>query len=197
MKVEIKTKFGVLNYDMPDDKVSRLLTYAAKFAAGEPLRQPNKKEPAPAPAAEPEIIRAKSRVEAMFGEKKTWDMPAAGTAPQQVPKIKPYKPAKGYTGFIITKCDRCGAERGFCTKGHITKSLCSKCGHDMELGEMTVAHLDCACCGKSFTYRTNIKAPVFVHDCLDCGTPIIAKLNAAGNTYVTYRDRELMGTLYP
>lgn len=188
MQITMKTPFGEMNFDMPQEKVSDLMQRAFQYAAGQeppktsPTAPPVAQEPSKAPDT---AIKPQSRVERMFGNFKAAQGAAQSTAPTAA-QSEPPKGPESYKGFLLVKCEECGKIRGFCAKTPATSSRC-ECGHRTELHGMRIAHLECKC-GSRFTYHTNITEEVFDYPCLHCGSPVDLRLNKRGDTYVTIKD---------
>ena len=189
MKITIKTVFGKNTFDLEKNRVLALIQQAAAFAADEetcdgcedceccaeeedarplqPVVVLNHVEEAPAE----EKPAPKSRVEAMFGKKDSWDMPAKAEKPTEAAKPAPAEaPKPTYTGFIYARCESCGKEKGYCAKAPISHHKC-ECGHSTELSIMKPARVTCEC-GGDFTYKTNIQDRSFTINCLKCGSPV-------------------------
>lgn len=202
MKITIKTVFGKNTFDLEKNHVLALIQQAAAFAADEepceecegcaeeedarplrPAEEPIQVEeaPKPVPAEKPEKpaeekSAPKSRVEAMFGKKDSWDMPAKAEKP--VEAVKPVvaeAPKPTYTGFLYMRCESCGKEKGYCAKVPISHHKC-ECGHLTELSSVKPARVLCEC-GGDFTYKTNIQDRSFTINCLSCGTPVDLGMN--------------------
>lgn len=194
MEVTIKTPFGDMNFDMPQEGVSDLLQRAFQIAAGqEPqAEQTPHTEPQEPPKQPKAINRPQSRVERMFGNFKTGDEVTDLTdAPEEVKaaiiknaeELERRDEPQAYKGFLLVKCEKCGKIRGFCAKNPATSSRC-ECGHRTELHNLKPAYLKCKC-GSQFKYKTNITDEVFDYTCLNCGGPIDVQLNKRRDTYVT------------
>lgn len=141
-------------------------------------------EQSPAPAPKPKEP-PKSRVEAMFGNRETWNKPAEEQKPE--PPKRDY--SEGYRGFLYIKCDKCGEVKGFCTKSQILQSHCDQCGHSTELRDLLPMFVKCEC-GAEFKYMTNMIANAFTYNCLHCGSPIDMEINGKGTAFVTMGSQE-------
>lgn len=194
MEVTIKTPFGDMNFDMPQEGVSDLLQRAFQIAAGqEPqVEQTPRTEPQEPPKQPKAVSRPQSRVERMFGNFKTGDEATDLTdAPEEVKatiirnaeELERRDEPQAYKGFLLVKCEECGKIRGFCAKNPATSSRC-ECGHRTELRDLKPAYLKCKC-GSQFKYKTNITDETFDYTCLNCGGPIDVQLNKRRDTYVT------------
>lgn len=188
MQLTMKSPFGEMNFDMPPEKVSDLMQRAIQYAAGQdaPAAAPVEKAPeGPKTTAQPK--QTVSRVERMFGS----DFRKAHTVQEAQEtaivgadgKLNIERTPEEYKGFLLIKCDKCGAVKGFCAKTPITASRC-ECGGRTELNDLKPLHLKCKC-GSSFTYKTNITDEVFDYPCLKCGSPVDLELNKRRDTYVT------------
>lgn len=187
MKVKITTDFGEMTFEMPQAAASALIDQAMKAAdicVSRPAWQPPESEPervnvpGPVPSDDtPEAEKPRSRVETMFGERRTWDMPAAKERREfRLDKREPYK------GFLHIKCEACGMVKSFCAKKPTTFHICT-CGHKTELRDLRFAHVRCGKCGGEFTYKTNIEED-FTISCLRCTSPVDMELGAKGTAFV-------------
>ena len=191
MQVIIKTPFGDMNFDMKQEDAAELVQKAFQYAAG---KTPGKAQPPEIPAEAPPVAqdarkevrpinKPTSRVEHLFGDFRS----ALHTAqqPRQTPAYS--EEDEGYKGFLLVECKRCGKIKGFCAKRPIAQNRC-ECGEVTELHDLKVAHVKCANCGRSYTYKTNIDRETFEYNCLNCGSPVDLTLNKRGDTYVTVAD---------
>lgn len=117
-----------------------------------------------------------SRVERMFGRRDTWQRPT-GTDMNQGP----------YKGFLLIRCEECGAVRAFCAKREMYAFRCV-CGHETPLENLRPLFVRCKC-GGEFTYKTNLTDERVTHTCLNCKAPVELELNAKGTAYVTVGER--------
>lgn len=125
--------------------------------------------------------RGRSRVENLFGDKKDWHTEKAVREPQRASQDE--EPGEEYRGFLLIKCEKCGAVKGFCAKNPITRHRCN-CGHETPLRDLRPAHLKCKC-GQQYKYRTNMSEQTFTYNCLNCGGPVDMELNKRETAYVT------------
>ena len=197
MNVEISIeKSGTLTFDMTEEQVSVMLaavfgsnartnahtdavTHNVALETQNEALNCNHKEVSKIPYKKPEVL-SQSKVERMFGN--DWRKNDNRTSPQPSRYVAN---EEGYKGFLLLECPQCGKRKAFCTKNPIKSSYCS-CGFEIELSELKVARLDCKC-GKTWKYRTNIKAQNFTHSCLDCSSPIDVIFNPRHGNYETLR----------
>ena len=200
VNVQIKTTYGEMAFDMPQDKVLSLISLAITYAKGDETRAPdtlprevqaevkseeqqkNEKEPPAPPVEKP---APKSRLESIFGKRSEWNLPADMTEDRTAQNIdsRDGDAQEGYRGFLYIECEKCGKTKGFCVKHSITHHQC-ECGHKTELRNLLPAHVRCEC-DKRFTYHTNVQSNVFTIDCLSCGSPVDMELGAKAKAFVT------------
>lgn len=89
----------------------------------------------------------------------------------------------GYKGFLYIKCDKCGREKGFCSKEKIKSYKCD-CGNEMELVNLKPLYTKCKC-GNEFKYMTNMNTAEFTYKCFTCGSPVDVKMNSRRTAYIT------------
>lgn len=121
----------------------------------------------------------KSRVETMFGDRATWNKPAAE---------EKYDPPKSdnsevYRGFLYIKCDVCGEVHSFFTRYDMTFHKC-RCGHITPLKDLLPMFVDCKC-GSDIKYQTNMVGHEFTVNCLKCNSPVDIVLNKKETAFVT------------
>ena len=95
----------------------------------------------------------------------------------------------GYKGFLYIKCDKCGREKGFCSKEKIKSYKCD-CGNEMELVNLKPLYTKCKC-GNEFKYMTNMNTAEFTYKCFTCGSPVDVKMNSRRTAYITIGGAEL------
>ena len=93
-----------------------------------------------------------------------------------------------YKGFLMVKCEGCGAVKGFRAKYETYGFRCDKCGEVTPLEGLRPMHLQCKC-GRKFHYKTNLTERTITRECLACHAPVDLMLNARGTAYVTVGDR--------
>ena len=196
VNVQIKTAFGEMAFDMPQDKALSLISLALTYAEGtgataEPTAPHTDMEEEPpkaeeAPTAPMPTEKPKSRLEALFGNRSEWNVPEEET-PQEPDDVGDEDPQvklqEEYKGFLYIECEECGKTKAFCVKQPITFHRC-KCGHETDLHDLIPVHVRCECDAK-FTYRTNVRSNTFTMDCLSCGSPVDMELGAKEKAYVT------------
>ena len=205
MKVQIKTAFGEMSFDMATDNVLALINQAISYANGdtnkveenrprtapvaheikaeEPAKIENKSFQAPEDEPRPQ---GRSRAETMFGSREGWNMPAAGKA-----NAGRHDDQEAYKGFLYIRCENCGEVKGYNAKFPSTYHRCS-CGHNTDLRDLRVAHVRCQKCGASFNYRTNLQHD-FTIECITCGSPVDMELGAKGTAFVTVGQKPVGG----
>lgn len=92
---------------------------------------------------------------------------------------------RGYTGFLLIKCDHCGKTRAFCSKGRLTYYRCN-CGGNTELEGLRRLYVNCEC-GKKSVYFTNVEDAALDVNCIDCGQPAAVQWNSKKKVYETIR----------
>lgn len=183
MKIEIKTKFTKMSFEMTEDNANELIARAVHFSQGYLRGQGKKDQPeeveekpvveiAPKPFAGKPVVqsRVESRVERVFGAKSEWATHSSDGRP--------------YRGFLYIKCEKCGREKAYCAKVPTYDHRC-ECGHYTDLKDLKPAHVNCKC-GGSFKYLTNIKDDGFSMHCLNCGSQVDMVLNGRETAFVTF-----------
>lgn len=87
-----------------------------------------------------------------------------------------------YSGFLYMKCESCGKEKAFCTKG-ISEYTCD-CGHTTPLQDLKPLFVNCKC-GRRFRYFTNMQEEQFDVECIECGSPVSVNWNPNKKRYQT------------
>lgn len=186
MQITMKTPFGEMNFDMPQEKVSDLIQRAIQYAAGqEQATTPEIPLSAPQVAHEPPKPqqvgnKPHRRIDSLFG-----DFRGSKTGMDKPEAQQEYEPEE-YKGFLLIKCEHCGKIKGFCAKTPIRDFSC-ECGGKTELHDLKMAYLHCKC-GSNWKYKTNVTEEKFEYNCLNCGSPVDMELNSRRNTYVTISD---------
>lgn len=186
MQITMKTPYGDMNFDMPQEKALDLIQRAFQYAAGQ--EQAAMQEiPLSAPQAaqeRPKTQQAENkphrRIDSLFG-----DFRGSKAEPEKTEAQQEYEPEE-YKGFLLIKCKHCGKLKGFCAKTPISEFSC-ECGGKTELHGLKMAHLHCKC-GSNWKYKTNVTEEKFEYNCLNCGSPVDMELNSRRNTYVTITD---------
>ena len=93
-----------------------------------------------------------------------------------------------YKGFLIIKCEHCGAIKAFCAKKDLYGYRCDDCKQVTPLENLRPMYLKCKC-GKEFRYKTNLAEEAFSHKCIECGAPVDLVLNKRKTAYVTVREK--------
>lgn len=211
MNVTIKTPFGELGFDMAQEHALALIQQAVNYAM-EPAQGTKPVEPAPvqlprveqrdaamaaavdqaAPKVEKPANPAPwSRAEALFGDRKAWDMPAAETPTERPVGSDKAESREGVKGFIFAKCEECGKEKGFFSKYPLSYHRC-ECGHCTPMEIVKPAYVNCKC-GETFKYTTNIQAEQFFIPCKACDAPVDLEIGAKGTAYVTVGEKNFRG----
>lgn len=90
-----------------------------------------------------------------------------------------------YRGFLIVKCESCGAVRAFCSRTGIKSNRCSVCGHETVLKDMTAAELRCPTCKEDWKYKTNCTDAEVTVRCLNCKTELTGRWDKKRRSYRT------------
>lgn len=93
-----------------------------------------------------------------------------------------------YKGFLLIRCEECGAVEAYCAKKETYAFRCRKCKAQTPLEKLRPAYMRCKC-GEEFRYKTNITDKQLVHTCISCGAPVDMELNRRGTAYVTVGER--------
>ena len=84
-----------------------------------------------------------------------------------------------YKGFLLIRCEECGAVEAYCAKKETYAFRCRKCKAQTPLEKLRPAYMRCKC-GEEFRYKTNITDKQLVHTCISCGAPVDMELNRRG-----------------
>lgn len=186
MKVEFKTPFAEMTFEMGQPQAVALLRQALEYAtytkSPEDTTQPQTcpVEPVAAPV-EPEdttqhkAVTRGSRVETLFGNRAGWG--------GQRGNDRQTRRADEYKGFLYIRCEECGEKKGYNAKFLTSVHKCDECGHRTKLENLRPAFVACKC-NRRFKYRTNIQEDSFVIPCLDCGAPVDMELSRNGTAFV-------------
>lgn len=90
--------------------------------------------------------------------------------------------AEKFTGFLYVRCEKCGQERGFCSKTPISSCYCRERGGKTELKNMRQVKIWCER-GSAYRYHTNIQDAAFDMPCLNCEAPVALEWNENKNRY--------------
>lgn len=164
MQITMITPQGEMKFDMPPAKAANLVQQAFHYATGRKAKKKFGDFRAAGRTAEQETVPDGEHIRT-----------------DAAPDFR--RKRKGYNGFLMVKCERCGKVRGFCSKKRITAAWC-ECGHNTELHDLCPAHLKCKC-GSEFTYMTNFTEERFDFPCFHCGSPVDLELNKHGTAYDT------------
>lgn len=109
------------------------------------------------------------------------------------PKLERTKAASNadegpYKGFLLIRCEECGAVEAYCAKKETYAFRCRRCRADTPLENLRPVYMRCKC-GEEFRYKTNITDEQLTHICISCGAPVDMELNRRGTAYVTVGDR--------
>ena len=118
-----------------------------------------------------------SRTERMFGKRETWN----------TQEENPDKGQGPYRGFMIIRCESCGAVKAYCARRDTYSYKCP-CGHETPLENLRPMYMHCKC-GSDFRYKTNLQDATFTHECMDCKAPVDMELNSRETAYVTAGER--------
>lgn len=173
-KVTITTQNGEMKFQMPEEKVSQLITQAFAYSG--------------CTESSPKDVE---KEEVSGEEKENFEIVENNENEMQADKVKkpvrlftgPTEFPEGYKGFILAECEECGRYRGFCAK-QPTKFVQCVCGHETPLSNMKPAFVHCSC-GRTYKYRTNFKSKTIPYHCIDCGRKVQLAINKKGTAYVT------------
>lgn len=93
-----------------------------------------------------------------------------------------------YKGFLMVKCEECGAVKAFCAKRETYGFKCDECGAQTPLEKLRPMFMRCKC-GKEFRYKTNLTDKRVTHTCISCHAPVDMELNRRETAYVTIEER--------
>lgn len=93
-----------------------------------------------------------------------------------------------YKGFLMVKCEECGAVKAFCAKQETYGFRCDECGYETPLEKLRPMFMKCKC-GKEFRYKTNLTDRYVTHTCISCHAPVDMELNRRETAYVTIEER--------
>lgn len=112
------------------------------------------------------------------------DMGQEGQEPQTpAPWVPQELKPRGYKGFLLIKCRKCGKLKAFCAKTPIGSYICD-CGGTTPIQNLVSATAACEC-GKIWRYRTNADDQTIEVRCIACGSPIDLVWNDRRGKYVT------------
>lgn len=89
-----------------------------------------------------------------------------------------------FSGFLLIKCEECGAVNAYCTKIRRYAHRCKACGEYTPLEALKPVYMECRC-GRKYRYLTNIGTRTFVHTCMGCGRKVTLMLGRKKTAYVT------------
>lgn len=115
------------------------------------------------------------------------NLPPTLTEKEAVPDTEVEQEDKGYTGFLLIKCPKCGDETAFCAKKPMKSFICRKCRSGFELKDLRKLYLNCECGAFSY-YLTNATDSVLEVECINCGAPVAVEFNHKKNLYETIRE---------
>lgn len=93
---------------------------------------------------------------------------------------------KGYKGFLLMKCEKCGKIKGYCAKIPVAEHRCD-CGHRTKITSAKRAYLNCEC-GDGYRYLTNVTDEIFEYPCINCGNIVDLRYNKRHDAYFTIRE---------
>ena len=181
MKIEIKSEMAQVNLEMEPVKVFQLIQDALRYAAAMPKVEEPKKDVYGGAVGLRDFLGVDGVCNHDVGAKGDRGVTLAKDNYELLPKIRA-EHKHLYKGFLYTKCEKCGGERGWHAKYGADFFRC-KCGHETPLEDLKPLHLRCGC-GKSFTYRTNMQEDSFQMACIECGKLNTLVLNASKTAYV-------------
>jgi endogenous inhibitor of DNA gyrase (YacG/DUF329 family) len=101
---------------------------------------------------------------------------------------KQYRDDGPYKGFLLIRCEECGAVEAYCAKNETYAFRCRKCKAVTPLEKLRPAYMHCKC-GEEFRYKTNIRDRQLSHTCISCGAPVDMEINRRGTAFVTIGER--------
>lgn len=101
----------------------------------------------------------------------------------------PFRDDGPYKGFLIIRCEECGAVEAYCAKNETYAFRCRTCKAETPLERLRPVYMHCKC-GEEFRYKTNIRDRMITHTCISCGAPVDMELNRRGTAYVTIGERK-------
>lgn len=105
--------------------------------------------------------------------------------PEELEECGPEPERRGYTGFLLIKCDHCRKTKAFCSKEELTYYRCD-CGGKTELEGLRRLYVNCEC-GRKSVYFTNVEDAALDVDCIVCGQPVAVQWNSKKKVYETMR----------
>lgn len=96
---------------------------------------------------------------------------------------------KGYKGFLLIRCGKCGHVRAFNSKYELNWYKCGECGEETALEELVPLWAQCEC-GRHSRYYTNIDTAMTEVNCITCGAPVAVEWNAKKKCYQTIQEEK-------
>lgn len=186
MNVKIETDFGMNVFEMSNEKAFELIKFAYDNRAGGETLLGKSIEELLRQKEEPEEEKPKMKPGHVYAD---WRQGG-----KEVSSENEYDFA--YKGFLYVRCSVCGAVKGFNAKIGRSNYKCDECGHETKLTGMRPVHVHCKC-GADFTYKTNIKEPKFIMECINCHGSVNMVENASKTCYVTDKigDEQYYGSI--
>ena len=216
MNIKVVTPYGEMAFTMTGEKAAQVIAFAIANANGaaKPVDKPHgdtvfvapvvaiaTNTPVPQPVVEDEVLADTASDDAGDGANELVDSAA------QIPQPPVYKRAtaekrtynratqqisyggyrpKKHKGFLLVRCEDCGAIRGFCAKTPTDYFVCRECGHETHLpDDMVQAVVKCDC-GGEYRYRTNVcDAAGFEAVCIGCGKTHKLQYDPCDNMYIS------------
>lgn len=89
-----------------------------------------------------------------------------------------------YKGFLYIRCEKCGKERGYCTKTYIARHYC-ECGHVTPLTGLVPMYVMHECGQRTCRHKTNITDKIFDVPCIKCQAPVTVEWDSKRWQYKT------------
>lgn len=89
-----------------------------------------------------------------------------------------------FYGFLLIRCDECGAVSAYNAREPRYAHRCKACGEETPLESLKPVYMQCPC-GRKYRYLTNIADETFTHKCMHCGRDVMLTMGRKRIAYVT------------
>lgn len=96
-------------------------------------------------------------------------------------KLETAPEAMRYKGFLLLRCEHCGAVKGWNAKTPTCYHRCTECKGETELKDLHNMRAKCGFCGRVWSYKTNLTDRLAETNCVACGAPITMERDKNGN----------------